>query len=136
MGRALAVAVPAMDTPYELVTRRLCLIKDTGHSGTLWGGTMMGWVDEAGAIYAGMVTRNPTMVTKAFTEINFTSTVNPGDMVEFYGRVARWGTTSVHIELKVTARRPTSHEAWDVLTVTGTFVAIDERGRKTPILKA
>ena len=40
-----------MHDDFELITRRLCLIKDTGHAGVRWGGNMMAWVDEAGAIY-------------------------------------------------------------------------------------
>jgi len=120
---------------FELITRRLCLIKDTGHAGVLWGGNMMAWVDEAGAIYAGQLTKNANMVTKAFTEIDFKVQVRPGDTVEFWGRVTRWGTTSLSIELKVLAGRPTSPKRWEVLDVTGVFVAIDARGRKTKVVR-
>ncbi len=127
-----ADALAAQD--YELITRRLCLIKDTGHAGTLWGGNMMAWVDEAGALYAGRKAWNATLVTKAFTEINFTRSVRPGDHVEFWGRVERYGTTSVAIHLKVLASRPMSHDEWEVLDVTGVFVAVDERGEKTRLV--
>src|ERR1041385_6611724 len=70
----------------ELITRRLCLIKDTGHAGVLWGGNMMAWVDEAGAIFAAQLAKNKFMVTKAFTEIDFKRQVRPGDFVEFWGK--------------------------------------------------
>lgn len=118
---------------YELITRRLCLIKDTGHAGVLWGGNMMAWVDEAGAIYAGRVARNPLLVTKAFTEIDFQNRVVPGDVVSFYGRIHRFGRTSVSIDLRVTACHPADPQEREVLTVTGVFVAIDEEGAKVPI---
>src|SRR5687767_5388299 len=117
----------------ELITRRLCLIKDTGHAGVLWGGNMMAWVDEAGAIYAGRQVRNRYMVTKAFTEIDFQSRVVPGDMVSFHGRVARWGRTSLSVDLRVTASHPSETAEREVLRVTGVFVAIDEAGDKEPI---
>lgn len=126
-------ASPA-DVGYDLITRRICLIKDTGHAGTLWGGNMMGWVDEAGAIYAGRKTRNVTLVTKAFTEINFTRAVRPGDVVEFWGRVEKYGRTSIAVHLKVCASRPGRDESWEVLDVTGVFVAVDDSGAKTAIL--
>jgi len=121
---------------YELITRRLCLIKDTGHAGVLWGGNMMAWVDEAGAIYAGRQVKNRFMVTKAFTEIDFPSRVVPGDMVSFYGRVARWGRTSLSIDLRVTATHPAEDDEREVLRVTGVFVAIDDDGTKQPLMPA
>lgn len=119
---------------FELITRRLCLVKDTGHAGVLWGGNMMAWVDEAGAIYAGRRTRNEYMVTKAFTEIDFKHQVRPGDSVDFWGKVTRWGDTSLTIELKVLAWRPESDEQREVLDVKGVFVAVDPQGRKQKIL--
>ena len=126
----MASSVPG----FQLITRRLCLIKDTGHAGVLWGGNMMAWVDEAGGIFAGLVTRNQAMVTKAFTDIDFKRQVRPGDMVSFWGRVAHWGESSVHIEIKVSAARHGEAHEDEVLDVTGVFVAIDAEGNKTRVL--
>ena len=123
-------------TGFELITRRLCLVKDTGHAGVLWGGNMMAWMDEAGAIYAGRRTHNEYIVTKAFTEIDFKHQVRPGDSVDFWGKVTRWGHTSLTIELRVFAWRPESSERREVLDVKGIFVAIDPHGRKQQILPA
>jgi acyl-CoA thioesterase YciA len=123
-------------TGFELITRRLCLVKDTGHAGVLWGGNMMAWVDEAGAIYAGRLARNEYLVTKAFTEIDFKHQVRPGDVVEFWGKVVRWGDSSLTIQLKVLSWRPESNEQRGVLDVKGVFVAIDGRGRKETLVRA
>jgi len=41
--------------------------------------------------------RNEYMVTKAFTEIDFKHQVRPGDSVDFWGKVTRWGNTSLTI---------------------------------------
>lgn len=123
-------------TGFDLITRHLCLVKDTGHAGVLWGGNMMAWVDEAGAIYAGRRARNEYMVTKAFTEIDFKHQVRPGDFVDFWGKIARWGDTSLTIELKVLAWRPELKEQWDVLNVKAVFVAIDPQGRKQHVRRA
>ena len=118
---------------YDLIMRRLCLVKDTGHAGTLWGGNMMAWVDEAGAIYAGSKVLNETLVTKAFTEINFQHPVKPGDVVEFWGRVARFGQSSISIDMRVCGGRLNDPERWNVLEVTGVFVAVDKDLQKVPI---
>jgi acetolactate synthase-1/2/3 large subunit len=85
---------------------------------------------------AGRRARNAYMVTKAFTEIDFKHQVRPGDSLEFWGRVSRWGETSLTIELKVLAQRPESRERWEVLDVKGVFVAIDPHGRKQKIVPA
>jgi acyl-CoA thioesterase YciA len=121
---------------YELITRHLCLIKDTGHAGVLWGGNMMAWLDEAGAMLAGLLTKNDYMVTKAFTDIDFKRQVRPGDLVEFFGRVEKWGTTSLSLKIKVLAGRHGSEDRHEVLEVTGVFVAIGRDGRKTKIQRA
>ena len=123
-------------TGFELITRRLCLVKDTGHAGVLWGGNVMAWVDEAGAIYAGRKTRNAYLVTKAFTGIDFKHQVRPGDAIDFWGKVARWGVTSLTIELRVLAWRPESSARREVLDVKGVFVAIDPQGRKETVIPA
>jgi acyl-CoA hydrolase len=120
---------------FELITRRLCLVKDTGHAGVLWGGNMMAWVDEAGAIFSAHLAKNSYMVTKAFTEIDFKHQVRPGDFVDFWGKVVKWGTTSLTVEIKVIGWRPESRERWEVLDVVGVFVAIDEQGRKTKVVR-
>jgi acyl-CoA thioesterase YciA len=120
-------------TGFELITRRLCLVKDTGHAGVLWGGNMMAWVDEAGAIYSARCARNAYMVTKAFTDIDFKHQVRPGDFVDFWGKVVRWGETSLTIALKVLAWRPESTDRWPVLDVKAVFVSIDADGRKERI---
>ncbi|MBI2077906.1 MAG: acyl-CoA thioesterase [Euryarchaeota archaeon] len=119
---------------FELITRRLCLVKDTGHAGVLWGGNMMAWVDEAGAIYSARLAKNPYVVTKAFTEIDFKHQVRPGDFVDFWGKVVKWGTTSLTLEIKVVGWRPESKETWEVLDVKGVFVALDAKRRKTKIV--
>ncbi len=80
--------------------------------------------------------RNEYMVTKAFTEIDFKHQVRPGDSVDFWGKVNRWGNTSLTIELKVLAWRPESNERREVLDVKGVFVAIDPQGRKQKIIPA
>ncbi len=140
LARAVSAASPnpsrfdPRDEGYELITRRLCLIKDTGHAGNLWGGNMLGWLDEAGGIYAAMKTANPIIVTKAFTEVDFRQSVNPGDTVEFWGRIARVGTSSIAVDICVLAWRPTHPAPWNVLSVTGVFVAIDDAHEKTPIV--
>ena len=119
---------------FTLITRRLCLNKDTGHAGVLWGGNMMAWVDEAGAIFVAQLAKNPFMVTKAFTEIDFKRQVRPGDFVEFWGKVVKWGTTSLSVELKVIRWRPERpKDREEVLDVTGVFVAIDAKGKKTRV---
>jgi acyl-CoA hydrolase len=60
--------------------------------------------------------------------------VRPGDFVDFWGRVVRWGDPSLTIELKVLSWRPASTEQWGVLDVNGVFVAIDRHGRKETLV--
>ena len=44
---------------------------DIGVHGNLFGGTMMSWIDEAGAAYASQICDTPRMVTVKISELLF-----------------------------------------------------------------
>ncbi len=109
------------------VSSRLCLIRDLGTNGNLFGGNMMAWIDEVAAIYAIQTTGETRMSTVHYSEMTFKYPVREGDIVDFYcGRVRR-GTTSVVFEIKAICRGVTVFGADCV------FVAVDAAGCKKKI---
>lgn len=109
------------------VSTYLCMTKDIGVGGNLFGGTMMAWMDEAAGIFAHEHTGVVRMVTVKYTELVFKHPVRVGDIVCFYASNPRQGRTSLTFDLE--GRVKTNI----VVTTTCTFVAVDSGGRPTPI---
>jgi acyl-CoA thioesterase YciA len=47
----------------ELISTHFCKAANVGYHGNLFGGTMLGWLDEAGAIFACQACDTPRMAT-------------------------------------------------------------------------
>ena len=114
----------------QLVAQKICMTKDIGVNGNLFGGNMMAWMDEAAAIFAGNYTGERRLVTLKYAEILFQRPVRVGDLVEFYAHDPRLGRTSVTFDLEGVVTGEV------VFRTTCTFVALDEDGRPKPIGRA
>lgn len=111
----------------EPVTSHLCMTRDLGVGGNLFGGTMMAWMDEAAGIYAHVYTGEPRMVTLKYTELLFTRPVRERDCVEFHAGNVHVGRTSITFDIEGRVGENV------VFKTTGTFVAINEDGRPKPL---
>ncbi|HEU4343334.1 MAG TPA: hotdog domain-containing protein [Candidatus Binatia bacterium] len=109
------------------------LPRDTNARGTIFGGVILSYIDLAGAIAASRhAARN--FVTRAMHEVGFIAPVYVGDVVSFYTSVAREGKTSVAIQVSVEAERARQpQERVRVTEAEVVYVAVDDRGRATPI---
>ena len=115
---------------------RLCefvLPPDTNHLGTLYGGTLMAWMDKAAGVAGIRRAGGPAVVTVAVDELVFRVPIHQGELVELVARVASVGRTSMRVRVEVHREDPASG-ARDLCTVgTFTMVAVDGDGRPTPI---
>lgn len=109
------------------VSSYLCMTKDIGVGGNLFGGMMMAWMDEAAGIFAHEYTGVVRMVTVRYSELVFRCPVRVGDIVVFYASNARLGRSSITFDLEGRVGPNV------VVTTTCTFVAIDTDGKPTPI---
>ena len=116
-----------MDEKVVKVASRLCMIKDLGVSGNLFGGNMMAWLDEVAAIFAIQVTGEENMVTVHYSDMTFKQPVKERDIVDFYCGKVRRGTTSVTFEIMARCEGKT------VFCADAVFVALDRNGMKKKI---
>jgi hypothetical protein len=63
-------------------TRKWVKPEDLNPNGTLFGGSLLRWIDEEAAIYAISQLDNQRVVTKFMSEINFVSSARQGDIIE------------------------------------------------------
>lgn len=110
----------------------LVLPPDTNALGTIFGGRIMEWVDIAASIVANRHCRK-VAVTASIDNLNFISPVNLGDIVILRASVNYTHRTSMEIGVKVEAEDPLTGERRTTAHAYLTFVALDDKGRPTPV---
>ena len=78
--------------------------------GTIFGGVLLSFIDQAGAIGAVHEVvkaggAQPAVVTVAINKVEFKQAVLVGDLVRFLTRVVRMGRTSITVQVRVEAER-------------------------------
>jgi acyl-CoA thioesterase YciA len=107
--------------------------KDTNALGTIFGGIILSYIDQAGAVEAHRRVRN-RVVTVAMREVEFHHPVFVGNLVSFYADTVRVGRTSITVKVTVEAERRTGEEK--VVKVTEAeviYVQVDEHNHPIPI---
>jgi acyl-CoA hydrolase len=100
--------------------------------GNVHGGWIMKLVDEAGAL-ASMRHAQQRVVTVALDQMTFRQSILIGDLVTLTAEVSYVGTTSMEVEVRVTAENPISGMRSHTNTAYLVYVALDERGRPVPV---
>ncbi|MBM7716548.1 acyl-CoA thioesterase [Siminovitchia sp. FSL H7-0308] len=116
------------------IQTKLVLPPDTNHMGTIFGGTVLAYIDEIAAI-AAMKHSKKAVVTASINTVNFLSSAKVGDILTLEAFVLSVGTTSMKVYVKVECLHLETDERRLTTTSTITMVAIDENGRPTPVPK-
>lgn len=110
-------------------TRKLIKPEDLNAGNTLFGGSLLRWLDEEAAIYTIIQLGTNRCVTKFMSEINFISSAKQGDIIELGIKAIHFGRTSLTLACQV--RNKITHKL--ILTIDKmVFVSVDENGRPTP----
>ena len=117
----------------ELITTKICMSSDIGVHGNLFGGTMMSWIDEAGAAYATQICDTPRMVTVKISELIFKKPIKAGNLIKIYGSVKEFGKTSATMNIEVRKHNVYTGEQNVVTHTDIKFVRIDDDGNPLPI---
>lgn len=117
----------------KLINKKICMGKDIGIHGNVFGGYIMSWIDEAAAAFATEYCCTPNMVTLRVGELLFKKPLKAGNHVRLYGEVTHLGNTSIDIKIEARKFNLYSGEETVVCTTSITFVRIDDDGQPTPI---
>ena len=113
----------------QLVLRVMPMPADANGNGDIFGGWIMAQVDIAGAVQPVRIARG-RVTTVAVNHFTFKQPVSVGDLLSFYSRIERIGTTSITVHVEVYAERnPATPEVVKVTEASLTYVAIDANGR-------
>ncbi|MRX45188.1 acyl-CoA thioesterase [Agromyces kandeliae] len=120
---------PTTDGDVTFRSRRWVKPEDLNAHGTLFGGSLLRWIDEEAAIYAILQLGNPRAVTKYMSEIDFASSARQGDLIELGIRATGFGRTSLTMRAEV--RNMVTRER--ILAIDRiVFVGVDDHGRPVP----
>jgi len=117
----------------QFIGSHMCLAKDIGSNGNLFGGNMLAWADEMGAIFAKKFTGEPKLVTVQMDAVEFTVPVHEGEIVDFYAANPKPGHTSLTFTLVVAKPNNADGVRQIVFTTRFVFVAVGDDGHSKPI---
>jgi acyl-CoA thioesterase YciA len=115
--------------------RVIMMPKDTNAHGTIFGGVILSYIDQAGAVEA---KRHGAefLVTVAMREAVFHEPVYVGDLVSFYTRLVRIGLTSITVAVQVFSQPGEGvGNRVKVTEAEVTYVNLDKNRRPAPIRK-
>jgi acyl-CoA thioesterase YciA len=126
-----------MSDPY-LAIQVIMMPRDTNPHGTIFGGLILSYIDQAGAIGARREViraggKPPVLVTVAVNRVEFKQPVHVGDVVRFLTRLVRLGRTSITMQVNVEVDR--GAEMLQVTEAEVVYVGI-EGGHPAPLLPA
>jgi len=121
--------------PVQPAIRVILMPKDTNALGTIFGGIILSYIDQAGAVEAHRHAPG-RLVTVAMREVVFHAPVFVGDLVSFYTETLRLGRTSVTVKVIVEVERgPHGPETGRVKVTEAevVYVQVDRHNRPTPL---
>jgi acyl-CoA hydrolase len=105
---------------------------DTNHHGTMFGGTLMKYIDKISAISAMRHSSKP-VVTASTDSLDFLSPIRMGEAVELEAFVTWTRHSSMEVYVVVRAENLFTGERRVTVTAFSTFVAVDENGKPTAV---
>ncbi|WP_407933206.1 acyl-CoA thioesterase [Bdellovibrio reynosensis] len=111
---------------------QLVLPSHTNSLGTIFGGTIMSWIDIAAAISAQRHS-NREVVTASIDRLDFIAPVYTGWVVNLKASVNYTSRTSMEVGVRVDAENPKTGEVFHTASAYCTFVALGSNGKPSEI---
>ncbi|MDV6235516.1 acyl-CoA thioesterase [Leptospira ellisii] len=109
-------------------TRHIVMPDHANHYGTLFGGTLMSWIDMI-AVMVAQRHCGKEAVTASVDRLNFIAPIEIGDHVVLRASVNYTGKTSLEVGVQVSKENPYEGTVVRATTAYLTFVALDETKR-------
>lgn len=116
----------------QVIMTELVLPSHTNALGTIFGGTIMAWIDIAAAI-AAQRHSGKEVVTASIDRLDFVAPVYKGWVVNMKASVNYTSRTSMEVGVRVDAENPKTGETFHTASAYTTFVALGSNGKPTEI---
>ena len=116
-------------TDLRFRTQKWVRPEDLNANGTLFGGSLLKWIDEEATIYTIVQMGNRRVVTKLMSEIHFVASAQEGDIIEMGLTATEFGRSSLTMRAEV--RNMITRNS--ILTIDRiVFVNLGDDGRPAP----
>lgn len=116
----------------QVIMTQLVLPTHTNSLDTVFGGTVMSWIDICAAI-AAQRHSNREVVTASIDQLNFIAPIKRGWVVNLKASVNFTSRTSMEIGVRVDAENPKTSEMFHTASAYLTFVALGSDGKPTTV---
>jgi acyl-CoA hydrolase len=113
----------------KFYSRKLIKPQDMNAHGSLFGGSVLSWIDEEAVIFVSCQLGKANVVTKYMSEIDFVHSARLGDIIEIGMGTKVLGRTSITIQCKV-RNKFTKETIIKIDSIV--FVHVDENGNPIP----
>jgi acyl-CoA thioesterase YciA len=120
---------------FHTALRVVMMPRDANPYGTIFGGVILSYVDQAAFIEARRHGLH-RWVTVSVDKVEFRAPVHIGDVVSFLTVTERTGTSSVQVRIRVEAERDDTAEIVHVTEASLTMVSVDASCRPVPFRSA
>ncbi len=120
-----------IDGALHTALRVVMMPRDTNQYGTIFGGVILSYIDQAGFIEARRHGQH-RWVTVSIETVQFTAPVFMGDVVSLLTCTESTGTSSVKVRIRVDAERYDTGESVTVTEAKLSMVSVDATGRPIP----
>lgn len=117
----------------ELITTYVCKKSDLGVHDNMFGGTILGLIDQSAGAYAAQLCDTPRMVTIKIDELVFKNPVKIANIIKVYATVKEFGSSSLTLYVEVRKHNVYTGKQDVVVHTNIKFVRIDEDGNPIPI---
>ena len=115
----------------KLITQHLVINRDLNAYGNVFGGTVLSWLDEAGAVYVTGEIGYSNIVTVSMNDVNFRNPAKLGDIIKIYSEVTKTGKSSITLRVDAVIE-PVNIEKKVIIDCQITYVCLDEAGKPFP----
>ncbi|HMN40094.1 MAG TPA: hotdog domain-containing protein [Phycisphaerales bacterium] len=122
---------PSPPSPRRLALKVVTMPRDTNQYGTIFGGVILSYIDQAGFVEA-RSHGGHKWVTVAVDRVEFKQPVHLGDLIACHTTTTRTGTTSVTVRVEVEAERYEGGAIVPVTEASITLVSVGDDGRPAP----
>jgi acyl-CoA hydrolase len=116
----------------QVIMTQLVLPSHTNALDTVFGGTVMSWIDIAAAI-AAQRHSNKDVVTASIDRLDFIAPVFKGWVVNLKASVNYASKTSMEVGVRVDAENPKTGEIFHTASAYTTFVALGSNGKPSEV---